>query len=203
MESDAYLTIEAVSEGVYKEKGSRFIAHAYPVTSPEEIKTLLEKERKEYHDARHHCFAFVLGADRQTWRVNDDGEPSGTAGKPILGKINSYNLTDILIVVTRYFGGKLLGTSGLINAYRTASGLAIENSRIIELTVKEHFEISFPYTVMNDVMKIIKEEEIDQSEQDFKTDCRIVISFRASVKERILARLSRIEGLNYKCHIVT
>ena len=126
MESDTYLTIKAFSQGMYKEKGSRFIALAYPVSTQEAIKNILDSVRKEHHSARHHCFAWVLGKKRETFRINDDGEPSGSAGRPIMGQINSSELTNILIVVVRYFGGKLLGVSGLINAYRSAAESAIK-----------------------------------------------------------------------------
>ena len=139
-----------------------------------------------------------MGHDRSTWRVNDDGEPSGTAGRPILGQINSFGLTNILIVVSRYFGGTLLGVSGLINAYRTAAASALENAEQTEKTVQEYYEITFPYIAMNDVMKILKEENLGQSEQSFDLDCRIIVNFRLSAKEKVLARLSRIEGLKYK-----
>jgi uncharacterized YigZ family protein len=198
MESDTYRTIAAPSEGVYKEKGSRFVANAYPVASNEDIRYLTEKIRKERHDARHHCFAYMLGHKRENWRVSDDGEPSGTAGKPILGQINTRELTNTLIIVSRYFGGTLLGVSGLINAYRTASAEALINADIVEKTVREYYEISFPYLSMNDVMKILKEEDIGQSGQDFGLSCVIKVDFRVSLKERILARLSRIDDLRYK-----
>lgn len=194
-ESDKYKTIKALSQGVYKEKGSRFIAIAYPVTTQEEVKAIIEKTRKDYHEARHHCFAFMLGQERLIWRVNDDGEPSGTGGKPILGQINSSGLTNILIVVSRYFGGTLLGVSGLINAYRTAAAAAIENSEIVERTLRELHEITYPYTSMNDVMKILKEEGADQSDQKFDLECCLKISFRKSAREQILKRLSRIDEL--------
>ncbi len=198
MESDRYLTIEAFSGGLYKEKGSRFIGLVYPVSSQGEIKEILEKVHREYHDARHHCFAWVLGFDRQNYRVNDDGEPSGTAGKQIISQINAYGLTDVLIVVVRYFGGKLLGVSGLINAYRSAAKSAIINGEIVERFIQDYYEISFPYTALNDVMKIIKDEEINQSGQKFELECKISISFRRSKNDKILERFSRIEGLKYK-----
>lgn len=191
-----YKTIQSPSEGLYKDKGSRFIALAFPVNDQEEIRPILEKIRKNFHDARHHCYAWMIGHERTSWRANDDGEPSGTAGKPILGQINSAGLTNILIVVVRYFGGTLLGVSGLINAYRTAAADAIKNAEVITLAVQEHYEIVFPYAAMNDVMKVLKEEHVSQSDQQFGTDCRIMISFRLSAAERIIARLSRIEGLN-------
>ncbi len=195
MESDSYLTIKAFSQGTYREKGSRFIALAYPVSDREEINTILEKVRKEYHDARHHCYAWMLGQERENYRTNDDGEPSGTAGRPILGQINSSDLTDILIIVVRYFGGKLLGTSGLINAYRSAAESAIGNGEIIERHVMESYELHFPYAGLNDVMKILKEEEIHQTDQKFELECTVRISFRRSREERILERLSRIDGM--------
>ncbi|MFZ0280079.1 MAG: YigZ family protein, partial [Bacteroidales bacterium] len=151
--------------------------------------------RKEHHDARHHCFAYMLGQKRDTFRVNDDGEPSGTAGKPILGQINSHGLTNILIVVVRYFGGKLLGVSGLINAYKSAAESAITNSVVVELTVRDYYEIVFPYSSMNDVMKIIKEEDIAGSGHEFDLKCRIDINFRISARDRIIKLLTRIEGI--------
>jgi uncharacterized YigZ family protein len=197
MESDTYLTIKAFSQGLYKEKGSRFIALAYPVTTQEEIKFILDNIRKEHHSARHHCFAWMLGQDRQIFRANDDGEPSGSAGKPILGQINSFELTNILIVVVRYFGGKLLGVSGLINAYRSAAESAINESAIIEQYIQDYFELIFPYSSTNDVMKVIKDEDISQSKQKFEIECRLTISFRSSARDRILNNLSRINGLKY------
>lgn len=198
MEPDTYLTIKAFSQGLYKEKGSRFIGLAWPVTAQEEIKSILENIRKEHHSARHHCYAWMLGQERQTFRINDDGEPSGSAGRPILGQINSFNLTNILIVVVRYFGGKLLGVSGLINAYRTAAESALKNGEIIELYIKDYYELFFPYSVINDVMKLIKEEEAGQSQQKFELECNMTINFRTSARERILNALSRIDGLKYK-----
>jgi uncharacterized YigZ family protein len=198
MSSDIYKTILSPSEGLYKEKGSRFISLAIPVSHPDEIKLILEKIRKEKHDARHHCYAYVIGHDRSVWRVNDDGEPSGTAGRPILGQINSAGLTNILIVISRYFGGTLLGVSGLINAYRTAAASALENAEVVEKTLQDYYEITFPYIAMNDVMKILKEENLGQSEQSYNLDCRLLLNFRHSVEEKVLGRLSRIEGLTYR-----
>jgi uncharacterized YigZ family protein len=198
MESDSYTTIKSFSHGIYKEKGSRFIASAYPVSDPEEIKPIIDKIRKEHHEARHHCYAYMIGHERLIWRINDDGEPSGTAGRPILGQIKSFGLTNILIVVSRYFGGTLLGVSGLINAYRSAAGSAIKNAEIIELTLQEFYEITYPYISMNDVMRILKEESISQSDQSFDLECRIKVNFRVSASEKILNRLSRIEGIKYR-----
>ncbi len=198
MEPDTYLTIKAFSQGLYKEKGSRFVAQAWPVTTKEEIKSILENIRKEHHSARHHCFAWMLGQDRQSFRVNDDGEPSGSAGKPILGQINSLNLTNVLIVVVRYFGGKLLGISGLINAYRSAAESALKNSEIKEMHIEDYYEVIFPYSAMNDVMKVLKDEEAGQSQQKFELECRMNINFRTSARERILNSLSRIVDLKYR-----
>jgi uncharacterized YigZ family protein len=195
MESDTYLTIKSISQGLYRDKGSRFISFAYPVFNQDEIKPIIEKVRKEYHDARHHCYAWMLGAERESSRVNDDGEPSGTAGRPILGQINSHGLTNILIVVVRYFGGKLLGVSGLINAYRSAAESAITNAEIGEFTVKDFYRITFPYSSLNEVMRIIKEEEIDQGRHLFDLTCSLEINFRVTASDRILKLLSRIEDL--------
>ncbi|MEI6048918.1 MAG: YigZ family protein [Bacteroidota bacterium] len=197
MGSDNYKTIKSSSQGIYKEKGSRFIAFAHPISYPEEIKQIIDKIRKEHHEARHHCYAYMIGHERMIWRVNDDGEPSGTAGKPILGQINSFGLTNILIVVSRYFGGTLLGVSGLINAYRTSAAQAIRNAEIVEKTLQEFYEITYPYISMNDVMKLLKEEGLGQSDQSFDLECRIKVNFRAASTEKILKRLSRIEGLKY------
>ena len=195
MESDTYKTISSCSRGIYKEKGSRFVSFAFPVSEQKEIKPIIDKIRKENHEARHHSFAYMIGFERTNYRVSDDGEPSGTAGKPILGQINSFGLTNILIVVSRYFGGTLLGVSGLINAYRSAAASAINNAELTEMTLREYYEIIYPYTSMNDVMKILKDENIGQSEQIFDLECRIRINFRVSLREKIFSRLSRIEGL--------
>jgi uncharacterized YigZ family protein len=198
MESGMYKTIKTSSQGIYKEKGSRFISFAYHVLNHDEIKILIDKNRKDHYEARHHCYAFMIGHERSDWRINDDGEPSGTAGRPILGQINSSGLTNILIVVNRYFGGRLLGVSGLITAYRSAAANAISNAQIIEYTLLEYYEITFKYNSMNDVMKILKEEGIGQSDQIFDLECFIKINFRVSDKEKVLKRLSRIEGLKYR-----
>jgi uncharacterized YigZ family protein len=196
--NDTYKTIEFSSRGIYKEKGSRFLSFAIPVSRIDEIKLILETYRKEYHDARHHCYAYMIGYERNLWRVNDDGEPSGTAGKPILGQINSFGLTNILIVVVRYFGGTLLGVSGLINAYRSAASDAIKNSTVIECTILEFYEIKYPYSSMNDVMKVLKDENINQFDQKFEMQCNIKICFRLSAKERILAKFNRIDNLTFR-----
>ena len=198
MDSDTYKTIISPAEGLYKEKGSRFVAIAIPVSDQEAIKPIIDKIRKEHHEARHHCYAYMIGHERTIWRVNDDGEPSGTGGRPILGQINSLGLTNLIIVVSRYFGGTLLGVSGLINAYRSAAASALLNADQVERTLQEYYEITYPYISMNDVMRLLKEESIDQSQQSFALECRIIINFRVSAKEKILHRLSRIDGLTYR-----
>ena len=198
MNSDTYKTIISSSQGIYKEKGSRFVSFAVPVSDQQEIKAIIDKIRKEHYEAKHHCYAYMIGHERIIWRVNDDGEPSGTAGRPILGQINSYGLTNIIIVVSRYFGGTLLGVSGLINAYRTAAASSIQNAELTEMTVQEYYEITYPYISMNDVMRILKEENLGQSQQSFDLECRILLNFRISVKEKVLNRLSRIDGLKYR-----
>jgi uncharacterized YigZ family protein len=195
MESDSYTTIKSSSQGIYKEKGSRFIALAFHVSDQEEIKPIIDNICKEYHDARHHSYAYMIGFERIIWRANDDGEPTGTAGKPILGQINSFRLTNILIIVIRYFGGTLLGTGGLINAYKTAAYEAIKNSEIVECTIKNYYKIEFPYSSMNNVMKVLKDDNISQTDQVFGLYCSINISFRLSMKEKVLKKFSAIKDI--------
>jgi len=195
MQNDSYKTIQDISEGIYKEKGSKFIAYAFPVSSEEDIKEHIDKLKKEYYDARHHCYAYILGADKKNFRANDDGEPSSTAGKPILGQLLSFDLTNILIVVIRYFGGTKLGVSGLIHAYKTAAQEAISNAEIIEKTVNDIYDIHFDYLVMNDVMRIIKEEQPLQIDQDFNLTCKITLSIRQSEVEKIIERFNKIDSV--------
>lgn len=192
---DLYKTIEYASEGIFKDKGSKFIAYAIPVTSEEEIKEHILRIRKEHFSARHHCYAWRLGADKLHFRANDDGEPSSTAGKPILGQIQSFDLTNILIVVVRYFGGTLLGVSGLINAYKTTSREAILQASIIEKTVEDIFTIDFPYEKMNEAMKIIKDERLPQLNTQFDNRCRIKTSIRLSESMRIRDLFTKVEDL--------
>jgi len=196
--SDSYKTIRSVSEGIYKEKGSRFVAAAYPVSCEEEIKAILEEVRKKHHGARHNSYAYILGKDGSKWRANDDNEPSGTAGRPILGQIRSHGLSNVLLTVSRYFGGTLLGVSGLTNAYKTAAGNALNNAEIIELAIMEYYEIRFPWQAMNDVMRIIKEESVIQGSHTFDLECTMKVSFRSGSKEKVLDRLSRMDGLSWK-----
>lgn len=194
--TDSYKTIKEISEGIYKEKGSKFLAYAYPVDNEEEIKEIVDSLKKQYFDARHHCYAWQIGLDGMNYRVNDDGEPSGTAGKPIHGQILSNELTNILIVVVRYFGGTKLGTSGLIQAYREASADAIANSLVIEKTVDDKFTINFGYLAMNDVMRIIKEEEPNIHSQQFDMSCQMELSIRESRAEALKNRLLKVKTLS-------
>ena len=194
-DSDIYKTIGQKSRGVYKEKGSKFLAFAYPVFTEEEIKEHLAELRKEYYDARHHCYAWKLGLDGNRYRANDDGEPSGTAGKPIYGQLLSHELTNILIVVVRYFGGTKLGTSGLIHAYKTAAKDAIENATVVELTVNDTVEVKFDYGVMNEVMRIIKDENPQIITQDFNLNCLMELSIRKSKTEMLVSKLKKLESV--------
>ena len=190
MRDDEYKTIAGNSEGSYKEKGSKFLAFAFPVDHTEDVKTKLEYLRKKYHDARHHCYAYRLGIKPEEFRYNDDGEPSGTAGKPIYGQIVSNGLTNILIVVVRYFGGIKLGTGGLIRAYKAAAKDAIERAALVQKTVTEEIHLSFPYERLNDIMKIIKEEDLAIQRQDFRERCEIVVLIRRSEKNKLSERTS-------------
>jgi uncharacterized YigZ family protein len=192
---DTFQTISNTSQGTYKEKGSKFLAFAFPVLTEEDIRMNLATLRKEYHDARHHCYAYCLGYDKSAWRVNDDGEPSGTAGKPIYGQIQSKDLTNILIVVIRYFGGIKLGIPGLINAYRTATKEALSHANIIQKIIEEMYEVSFEYPLMNEVMKIVKEEQAIIMGQESENDCKIRFSIRRSSGVKITTRLRKIQGL--------
>jgi len=200
MFEDTYLTIDASAEGLYKEKGSRFIALAFPVRSEAEVKDILSELRRSYHDARHHCYAYVLGYDKSTFRINDDGEPSGTAGKPIYGQILSSDLTNVLIVVIRYFGGILLGVSGLIRAYKLAAKDAIDKAKIVEKTVNDVYTIAFDYNAMNQVMKCLKEYEVAFINQQFDLSSSITFSVRKKFSDKIYETLKKVEDLkiNYE-----
>lgn len=194
---DTYKTITALAEGLYTEKRSKFIAMALPVRTLDEIKEHLEKYQKQYYDARHVCYAYMLGHERKDFRANDNGEPSGTAGKPILGQINSNELTDILVVVVRYFGGIKLGTSGLIQAYKAAAAEAIAAAEVIEKTVDDEVEVAFEYPFMNDVMRIVKEEEPQIVSQSYDMDCLMRLRIRRSMMPRLHERLSKVETLRF------
>jgi uncharacterized YigZ family protein len=192
--SDLYKTIVAPSEGIIKDKGSKFLAFTYPVGSEEEIREHMENLKKVYHDARHHCFAWRIGAEMSRFRVNDDGEPSGSAGKPILGQIQSRELTDILVVVVRYFGGTLLGVGGLIRAYRSAASAALDQARIIEKKVQLKLKLDFKYERMNSVMRVVKELGLEIEDQHFDLECTLTLKLWVRLKERVLSKLSIIEG---------
>jgi len=193
--SDSYLTIAQACEGLFKDKGSKFLAYAYPVETEDEIKEHIQNLKKEHYSARHHCYAWRLGADKTQFRANDDGEPSSTAGKPILGQIQRLDLTNILVVVVRYFGGTLLGVSGLINAYRAAAADALEQAEIVEQLVEIAFWVEFDYLNMNSVMKVFKDENLPQKKTDFDLRCKIRSSIRESESERLFALLLNIEGV--------
>lgn len=192
-QEDTYKTITTLSEGIYTEKRSKFIAIAIPVRTLEEVKQHLETYQKKYYDARHVCYAYMLGHERLNFRANDNGEPSGTAGKPILGQINSNELTDILIIVVRYFGGIKLGTSGLIVAYKAAAAEAIANASIIEKTVDDDIVVTFEYPFMNDIMRIVKDEEPEILEQSYDMDCLMRLRIRRSMMPKLRARLEKVE----------
>jgi uncharacterized YigZ family protein len=193
----AYRTIKEPSEGLFKDRGSKFNAFAFPVHSEAEIKEILDNLRKEYHDARHHCYAWRLGPDPVSVRANDDGEPSSSAGRPILNQIEKADLINVLVVVIRYFGGTLLGVGGLINAYRTAAESAIENSRIIRKKIQHHYALRFEYTRMNDVMTVMKEHRVDTYGQEFKLSCAMNFKVDLDNEESVLSKLKLIEGCTF------
>ncbi|MEB2776044.1 YigZ family protein [Algoriphagus sp. D3-2-R+10] len=192
---DTFFTVSKTSEGLYKDRSSKFFYFSYPVKNEEEIKTHLAELRKKYFDARHHCFAWALGKDGDHYRANDDGEPNHSAGDPILGQIRSKNLTNILIVVVRYFGGTKLGIGGLIQAYKTSAALAIEENEIVEEQVKTSVSIQFSYPVMNDVMKIIKAHDLQILSQEMTLDCQMQLEFREGLADKIVNSLKEIENL--------
>lgn len=198
MFEDTYKTLKCLSEGLYREKGSKFIAIAIPVNSEEEVKEKLAELRKEYHDARHHCYAYILGYDKSAYRINDDGEPSGTAGRPIYGQLLSKDLTNTLVVVIRYFGGVKLGVSGLINAYKTAAKEALESAIIIEKQIEETYRLFFNYSAMNNVMKILKGDEISILFQNYDDQNIVDFKVRKRDAERVLDALKKIEGLSWE-----
>lgn len=190
--TESYQTISAPSEGFYKEKGSKFLAFAFPVSSEDDIKDRLEELRKQYHDARHHCYAYVLGADRQLFRANDDGEPNHSAGDPILGQIHSKQLTNVLLVVVRYFGGTKLGVSGLIHAYKVSAEEALAKAAVITVDITRHVTIRYPYETTNEVMRLVSEFDLKINEQLFEAECLL----RGEVK------ISRAESLEEKVQLL-
>ncbi len=187
--------ITSPSTGIYKEKGSKFLSFAFPVSDTDEIKSILDNFRKEYYDARHVCYAYMLGEERTDFRANDDGEPSGTAGRPILGQINSFELTNILIIVVRYFGGILLGTGGLVTAYKEAAADAIQNGEIIEKKIKLPLTIQFSYELMSEVSRVINEYDLKISNQKFEMDCRMTFAIPKEKYDEINGRFSSIYGV--------
>ena len=188
---DEYKTIAQYSEGTYSELRSKFLAFAHPVKTVEEAMALVDQYQKKYYDARHVCWAYMLGADRETFRSNDNGEPSGTAGKPILGQINSNELTDIIILVVRYFGGVKLGTSGLIVAYRTVAAEAIANATIVMRTVDEEYSFSFEYPLMNKVMKVVRDMDARIVSQSFDMDCQMTLSIRKGLMPQLKEKIGK------------
>lgn len=192
---DTYNMLSTIGEGLYKEKGSKFIASAFTITSEEEAKQRIAEIKKKYYDARHNCFAYMIGPDKAIFRASDDGEPSGTAGKPILNQILSKDVTNVCVVVTRYFGGIKLGTSGLINAYKTASRDALDNAQIIQKTVNEVYSLEFAYPLMNEVMRIMKEENLEQLNPRFEMDCYLEFSTRKNDVEKIVTRFRNLYGV--------
>lgn len=193
--NDTFRTITKSSEGLYKEKMSKFLSFAEPCTSADEAKEIVAMYKKEYYDARHVCWAYMIGHQRLEFRSNDDGEPSGTAGKPILGQINSFNLTDLVVIVVRYFGGIKLGTSGLIEAYRTAAAEALSAAEIEEKLVEDTLEVYFEYPLMGEAMRIVKEEGARVLVQDFTIDCRLKLSLRKSLMPKMRDRFEKVLGI--------
>ncbi|TSD66598.1 YigZ family protein [Inquilinus sp. KBS0705] len=192
---DTYKTISADTEGIFRDRGSKFLGFAYPITSDADIKPILAKLRSEHPKANHHCWAIRLGIDRSVFRVNDDGEPSGTAGRPILNTLLSKDVTNILVVVVRYFGGTLLGVPGLINAYKAATEAALEQAVVIQKTVNDVYTITFEYPQMNDVMRIIKDEQLQVLEQLAELNCSIKFSVRKTQVEGVMNKLDKLTGV--------
>lgn len=195
--SDLYYTILRPGEGQFREKMSRFIAFALPVTSASDAKDLIRSYQNKYHDARHVCWAYMLGADRKEWQLNDNGEPSGTAGKPILGQINSLELTNVVVIVVRYFGGVKLGTPGLIAAYREAARLALDDAGKKEMHSMVRAKVVFPYMAADGVMKVIKEKELCVIERVFDNSCAVVLDIREDMEPEIRGRLESLSGISY------
>ncbi len=195
--TDRFRTIAETAEGTYSEKRSKFLAFAIPVESVEEVKATVAEYQKRFYDARHACYAYMIGPERDEFRANDNGEPSGTAGKPILGQINSYGLTNILIVVVRYFGGIKLGTSGLIAAYRQAAIEALENATVIEKTVDVDVSFRFEFPFMNAVMKVVKDMDVKIIVQGYDSDCTMTLRIRKGLLLQLTERLSKVESLTF------
>jgi uncharacterized YigZ family protein len=196
--NDSYLTINSPSQGLFKDKGSKFLAYAYPFDDETALKEIINNLKLEHPKANHFCFAYRLGLDQTAFRVNDDGEPSGTAGRPILNTLLSKELTNILVVVVRYFGGTLLGVSGLINAYKKATEQVISESEIVSDTVKDYYQIKFEYLEMNDVMKIIKDDDLLIINKNFNLDCEIDLAINQTKTNQTIQKLEHIKNLTFK-----
>ena len=196
---DTYQTIDEPAEGIFRDKGSKFIAYAYPFKDENKVKDIISALKSLHPKARHHCWAYRLTPDRSVFRINDDGEPSGTAGRPILNVLLSMDVTNILVVVVRYFGGTLLGVPGLINAYKTATQEALATAEIVEKTVNDVYDIQFDYLQMNDVMRIVKETDVEVLSQDFDTNCKITFEIRKLQVNEVIGRMEKLEGvtINY------
>lgn len=194
---DTFKTVKEAAKGLFTEKKSKFISYAIPVQSVDDVKKEIEKYRKEYYDARHVCWAYMLGYERKDFRANDDGEPSGTAGRPILGQINSKGVTDILILVIRYFGGIKLGTSGLITAYKESAAEALNNAEIIEKTVDLNISFQFEYPYLNEVMKIVKELDPVILKQNFDMNCEMTLSIRQALYDKLISKLEKTDSLKF------
>lgn len=195
---DTYKTIAGPAEGVFRDRGSKFIAYLFPIRSEDEAKEILLRIKAEHPKARHHCWALRLSPDRSVFRINDDGEPAGTAGRPILNTLLSFDVTNIFAVVVRYFGGTLLGVPGLINAYKSATAQALQTAKIIEKTVNDIYRIAFDYLSMNQVMKILKEEDIEILHQEFDNRCLMDISVRKTRVNLVIGRLEKLENISVK-----
>lgn len=193
--NDVYKTISKPAEGIFKDKGSKFLGFAYPFTQEQDLKNIIINLKNEHSKARHFCFAYRLTADRSIFRINDDGEPSGTAGRPILNTLLSKDLTNILVVIVRYFGGTLLGVPGLINAYKKATEDAIEQAIIIEKTIQDIYQLSFDYLQMNEVMKLVKDDNLEVIDQNFDLNCKMKIAINQSELNKIIDKLEKIEVL--------
>lgn len=191
--NDTYRTIDKLSEGIFRDRGSKFIAYAYPFRDEGSLKELIAVVKSEHPKARHHCWAYRLTPDRTVFRVNDDGEPSGTAGRPILNVLLSLDVTNVLVVVVRYFGGTLLGVPGLINAYKTATQEALANAKIVERTVNDIYRVAFEYPQMNEVMRVVKEEEVTVLVQDFVESCVLEVEIQQSRVNAVIGRLEKLE----------
>lgn len=195
---DTYKTIDIAAEGLYKDKGSKFLSSVHHVESVDDAMAIVAEYRRKYYDARHVCYAYMLGAARDTFRANDDSEPSGTAGRPILGQINSACLTDVLVIVVRYFGGVLLGTSGLIVAYRTAAADAIANAQVVERIIEGRVEVRYGYSVMSYVMRVVKDTQARIVSQQQLEECLLEVSIRQDMVENFVSRFNDVKGVNVK-----